>query len=71
MRQFYKRIFMFVVVFIVLMSLNMTTLAAENHTAVMTEKMLNKINDLRATYRLPALAVDPDLVTYAQIRANI
>lgn len=44
--------------------------AAKTNTEVMDEKMLAKINELRATYDLPALNVDADLVSYAQIRAN-
>ena len=44
--------------------------AAKANTEVMNEEMLNKINELRATHDLPALNVDTDLVSYAQIRAN-
>ena len=44
--------------------------AAKTNTEVMNEEMLNKINELRATHDLPALNVDTDLVSYAQIRAN-
>lgn len=55
----------------VFMGFSINTLAAAKaNTEVMNEEMLNKINELRATHDLPALNVDTDLVSYAQIRAN-
>ena len=57
-------------VIIVFMGFSINASAAKSNTEVMNEKMLAKINELRATYDLPALNVDADLSSYAQIRAN-
>lgn len=71
MNKLLKRIMVAAMVITVFMGFSINTLAAAKaNTEVMNEEMLNKINELRATHDLPALNVDTDLVSYAQIRAN-
>lgn len=71
MKKTMKRIMVAIMVIVVFMGLPINaSAAAKANTEVMSEKMLAKINELRATYDLPALNVDTDLVSYAQIRAN-
>lgn len=71
MNKLLKRIMVAAMVITVFMGFSINALAAAKaNTEVMNEKMLTKINELRATYDLPALNVDTDLVSYAQIRAN-
>lgn len=66
-----KRIMVAIMVIVVFMGFSINaSAAAKANTEVMNEKMLTKINELRATYDLPALNVDTGLVSYAQIRAN-
>lgn len=71
MNKLLKRIMVAAMVITVFMGFSINALAAAKaNTEVMNEEMLNKINELRATHDLPALNVDTDLVSYAQIRAN-
>lgn len=70
MKRILKRIMVATMVIIVFMGFSINASAAKSNTEVMNEKMLAKINELRATYDLPALNVDADLSSYAQIRAN-
>lgn len=71
MSKLLKRIMVAIMVIVVFMGFSINaSAAAKTNTEVMNEKMLAKINELRATYDLPALNVDADLVSYAQIRAN-
>lgn len=71
MKRILKRIMVATMVIIVFMGFSINaSAAAKANTEVMNEEMLNKINELRATHDLPALNVDTDLVSYAQIRAN-
>lgn len=71
MNKLLKRIMVAAMVITVFMGFSINALAAaKTNTEVMNEEMLNKINELRATHDLPALNVDTDLVSYAQIRAN-
>lgn len=71
MKKTMKRIMVAIMVIVVFMGFSINaSAAAKPNTDVMNEKMLAKINELRATYDLPALNVDTDLVSYAQIRAN-
>lgn len=71
MNKLLKRIMVAAIVITVFMGFSINALAAaKTNTEVMNEEMLNKINELRATHDLPALNVDTDLVSYAQIRAN-
>lgn len=71
MKKTMKRIMVAIMVIVVFMGFSINaSAAAKANTEVMNEKMLTKINELRATYDLPALNVDTDLVSYAQIRAN-
>ena len=71
MKNTMKRIMVAIMVIVVFMGFSINaSAAAKANTEVMNEKMLTKINELRATYDLPALNVDTDLVSYAQIRAN-
>lgn len=71
MNRLLKRITVAAMVITVFMGFSINALAAAKaNTEVMNEEMLNKINELRATHDLPALNVDTDLVSYAQIRAN-
>ena len=71
MNKLLKRIMVAAMVITVFMGFSINALAAAKaNTEVMNEEMLNKINELRASHDLPALNVDTDLVSYAQIRAN-
>ena len=71
MKKTMKRIMVAIMVIVVFMGFSINaSAAAKANTEVMNEKMLTKINELRATYDLPALNVDTGLVSYAQIRAN-
>lgn len=71
MNKLLKRIMVAAMVITVFMGFSINALAAAKaNTEVMNEEMLNKINELRTTHDLPALNVDTDLVSYAQIRAN-
>lgn len=71
MNKLLKRIMVAAMVITVFMGFSINALAAAKaNTEVINEEMLNKINELRATHDLPALNVDTDLVSYAQIRAN-
>ena len=70
MNRICKRIFALIIVLTVFLSFHMTAFAAESNTDVMNREMLLKINDLRAEYNLSALTEDPELSTYAQIRAE-
>lgn len=71
MNKLLKRIMVAAMVITVFMGFSINALAAAKaNTEVMNEEMLNKLNELRATHDLPALNVDTDLVSYAQIRAN-
>lgn len=71
MKKTMKRIMVAIMVIVVFMGFSINaSAAAKANTDVVNEKMLAKINELRATYDLPALNVDTDLVSYAQIRAN-
>lgn len=71
MNKLLKRIMVAAMVITVFMGFSINALAAAKaNIEVMNEEMLNKINELRATHDLPALNVDTDLVSYAQIRAN-
>ena len=71
MNKLLKRIMVAAMVITVFMGFSIIALAAAKaNTEVINEEMLNKINELRATHDLPALNVDTDLVSYAQIRAN-
>lgn len=72
MKLILNRIAVIAMVIVVFMgfSINVSAASSKANTDVMNENMLSRINELRATYHLPALTVDSELVTYAQTRAN-